>query len=183
VALQSVTTLVLGLVVGAGGGWLVERLWAPPTTGMVVDHKWYRGVVSIDPPLVAQNSDQSVFAGIGWYVVVAVVGGLLVGLVSALFLARRELVTLAAVVVATLAAGFVMYAVAAHLAPTDPQSLAAHARNGTVLEDTLRLGSHWIVLACPAGGLAAVAAVFLMLHPRGRRPAYDGVVKPSVNAG
>ncbi|MEX0427497.1 hypothetical protein AB3X52_07700 [Nocardioides sp. DS6] len=166
--LQAVATVVLGAVVGVVGGWLVERLWSPAATGMVVDHRWYRGVVSLDPPLVAQNADQRVFAGIGWFVVVTVVGGLVVGLVSALFLARRELVTLVAVTVATVGAGFVTYAVATALAPPDPARAAATARNGTVLSDTLHLGSHWVVLACPAGGLAALAAVFLMLYSRPR---------------
>jgi len=149
------------------GGWLVERLWGPAPTGMVVDHRWYRGVISLKPPLVAQNWDQSVFAGIGWFVVVGVVAGLLVGLVTAVFLARSELAALAAVVVSTVAAGFVMYAVATAFAPDDPAPRAATSPNGTVLADTLHLGSHWIVLVCPAGGLAAVATVFLMFHPRG----------------
>lgn len=165
-ALQAVATLVLAALVGVVGGWLVERLWGPPTTGMVVNHQWYRGVISLDPPTVAQNTDQAVFSGTGWYVVVAVVGGLLIGAVAALFLARQELVTLAAVVVGTLAAGFVIYAVATSLAPPDPSVRAASAANGKVLSDTLHLGSRWIVLACPAGGLTSLAAIFLTLRPR-----------------
>lgn len=171
VGLGALATLLLGAILGLVGGWGVERLWGPPTEGMVVNHQWYRGVISLNPPLVAQNLDQSVFSGVAWFVVLSVAAGFVVGLVAALFWAREELVTLAAVVVASVVGGFVMYAVASALAPPDPTIRAATAPDGTVLKSALDLGSHWIVLACPAGGLVALAAVFLMLRPRSSRRA------------
>jgi hypothetical protein len=61
-----------------------------------------------------------------------------------------------------------MYAVAVHAAPPDPDRLARTASQGTVLPDTLRLGSRWLALAFPGGALATLAAVFLLLGRRGR---------------
>jgi hypothetical protein len=161
------------IVVGIAGGFLVERLWDRPE-GMVYQHQWRRGLVSLDPPTLAQNADQGVFDGVGWYVVVAIAVGLVLGAVAALFLARAELVTLAAVLVGACAAGVIMYAVARNVAPPDPAHLARTAAQGTVLPDTLRLGSPWIVLACPGGALASLAAVFLLTGRRSRPEAHPG---------
>lgn len=167
VALQVLAVLVLGAVLGAAGGLLVHLLWSPPD-GMVVNHVWYRGLRSTDPVILAQNTDQAVFSGVGWFVVVAVAAGVLLGAVAALFLDREEYATLAAVVVASVGAGLLAYAVATGLAAANPDPLARSAPDGTVLPDTLRLGSRWIVLACPAGALTALMAVFLLLRPKRR---------------
>ncbi|MEP9380905.1 hypothetical protein [Nocardioides sp. KR10-350] len=167
VALQVLAVLVLGAVLGAAGGLLVHLLWSPPD-GMVVNHVWYRGLRSTDPVILAQNTDQAVFSGVGWFVVVAVAAGVLLGAVAALFLDREEYATLAAVVVASVGAGLLAYAVATGLAAANPDPLARSAPDGTVLPDTLRLGSRWIVLACPAGALIALMAVFLLLRPKRR---------------
>lgn len=165
--------VVLFAVVGVAGGFLVERLCDPPE-GMVYQHHWQRGLLSLKPLLLAQNADQGVFDGVAWFAVVAIVAGLLLGAVAALFLARAELVTLAAVVVGGVVGGLIMYAVAVHAAPPDPSRLARTATQGTVLPDTLRLGSRWIVLTVPGGALVSLAGVFLLIG-RGSRAAAPSV--------
>lgn len=180
-ALQAGAVLVLFALVGVAGGFLVERLWTPPK-GMVYQHQWQRGLLSLHPLVLAQNADQGVFDAVAWYVVVALVAGVLLGAAAALFLARAELVTLAAAVVGGIVGGLVMYAVAVYAAPPDPSGLARTAPQGTVLPDTLRLGSHWIVLAFPGGALASLATVFLLVGRRSH-PAEETVLPDTRTGG
>lgn len=169
VALIQAAVIVVGFVVIAGvlGGFLVERLWSPPD-GMVYQHEWFRGLISLDPLTEAENADQGVFAGLGWYAAISCLGGLLLGALAAGLLASSELVTLPAVLVGGLAAGVVMRVVATALAPADPTALARHAADGTVFPDTLHLGPWWTITLVPGAALLALAAVFLLVTPRRR---------------
>lgn len=166
-AVLQATAAVIGLVVIGGllGGFAVERLWSAPD-GMVVRHHWYRGITSLDPLTQAQNADQGVFSGLGWYAAASCVLGLVLGAAVAALLARSELLTLAAVAVGGLAAGVVMRVVATALAPADPTGPARTAADGTILPDTLHLGPWWTITLLPGAALLGLAAVFLLVTPR-----------------
>ncbi|NGN91467.1 hypothetical protein G5C66_01770 [Nocardioides sp. KC13] len=160
VAVIAVAFVVGGLVAGLAAA----TLWTPPT-GMVLEDKWYRGLVSIDPPTIAQNIDQGVFAATGWFSVCAIVLGLLVGIAAAVWLNRSELVTLAALAVGGTAGGGLMLLVTSLLSPEDPNGLAKGAADGTVLQDSFQLASPWLVLLVPGSAMLALMVIFLMWAP------------------
>lgn len=152
------------VVGGLAAGLAAATLWTPPT-GMVLEDKWYRGLVSIDPPAIGQNIDQGVFAATAWFSVCAIVLGLLVGIAAAVWLNRSELVTLAAVTVGGAIGGALMMLVTSLLSPEDPNSLAKGAADGTVLEDSFQLASPWLVLLVPGSAMLALMVIFLMWAP------------------
>jgi len=170
VALLQATVIVVGFIVVAGvlGGFLVERFWTPPD-GMVYQHHWYRGLLSVQTLSQTENAEQGVFAGLGWYAALACLLGLLLGALAAALLASAELVTLAAVAVGGLLGGLVMRLVAVALAPADPTQLARRAADGTVFPDTLHLGPWWTIVLVPGSAMLALAAVFLLVTPRQQR--------------
>jgi hypothetical protein len=132
-----------------------EWLWTPPV-GMVVDHKWLLGLAGL----------RAEFSGTGLYVVVAAVAGLLMGALCGLFLDRAELVTLTAVVVGAVLAGWVMVQVGHVLGPSDPRSLAESASNGTRLPSDLRIVGTSPYVAYPAGATLGLAVVLLGITKR-----------------
>lgn len=158
-----VVIVALFALAGLIGAFIWEWVWTAPY-GLVDDHRW----MAEDEAALQRQ-----FSGTGWYVVVASVTGLCVGALVALFLDRVPLLTLAAVVVGSVLATFLMIRVGAALGPTDPQELAKHASDGTRLPGSLTLSewSPWI--AMPAGALVAVALVFIGLGPRRHARAED----------
>lgn len=164
-ALQAAAILVLFLAAGLAGGFLLNAVWTPPD-GLVYQETWQRGLSSVDPLIFDSTAEQGVFAGIGWYVVIAAGFGLILGAVSSVWLARSELVTLVAVAGGAALGGWVMYAVAEAAAPTDPTTLAGPATDGSILPDTLHLPSAWIALTMPAAALLALTAIFLLFSTR-----------------
>ena len=152
-------------VVGVLAGVVWEWLWTPPT-GVVVDHQWLLGLAGL----------RAEFSATGVYVVVASVAGLLTGALCALFLDRAELVTLVAVLVGAVLAGWVMVQVGQALGPADPRELAETARNGTRLPSDLRItGQIWPprsirdpspYVAFPAGATLGLAVVLLGMTKR-----------------
>lgn len=163
--LVQVAIIVAGFVVGGlAAGLAAATLWTPPT-GMVLEDKWYRGLISIDPPAIGQNIDQGVFAATAWFSVCAIVLGLLVGITAAVWLNRSELVTLAAVTVGGAIGGALMLLITSLLSPEDPNGLAKGAADGTVLEDSFQLASPWLVLLVPGSAMLALMVIFLMWAP------------------
>ncbi len=168
--------IILALFAGTGvlGGWVWWKLWAPAPEGAVFDQQWYPQATE---GLMAE------FAGTGWYVVVAIVGGLVLGLLAGLLLDRDEIVTLVAVVVGSVLAAWLMMKVGLHFGPPDPQQIAETAKNGTELPGQLDLaGSVNLpqqrfddevrspMLAFPIGALAGLAiALFGISKPQRRR--------------
>jgi hypothetical protein len=152
-------------VAGALAGVVWEWLWTPPV-GVVIRHEW----------LVGLSGLRSEFSATGLYVVVASVAGLLVGALCGLFLDRAELVTLAAVLVGAVLAGWIMAQVGHALGPPDPRQLAETASNGTRLPSDLRIvGKIWPprsirdpspYVAFPAGATLGLAVVLLGLTKR-----------------
>ena len=101
-------------VVGALAGVVWEWLWTPPL-GIV-----YRGQWILEPA-----GPDYAFSGTGWYVVVALVAGLLTALVLGWVLVSGELTTLVAAVVGSVLAGWLMFTVGHTLGPPDPRPRAA----------------------------------------------------------
>lgn len=165
VLVQAAFIVAAFVVGGLVAGLAAATLWTPPT-GMVLDGKWYRGLISIDPPTIGQNIDQGVFAATGWFSVCAIVLGLLVGIAAAVWLIRSELVTLAALTVGGAIGGGLMLLVTSLLSPEDPHGLAKGAANGTVIQDSFQLASPWLILLVPGSAMLALMVIFLMWAPR-----------------
>lgn len=163
--LVQVAIIVAAFIVGGlVAGLAAATLWTPPT-GMVLEDKWYRGLISIDPPAIGQNIDQGVFAATAWFSVCAIVLGLLVGIAAAVWLNRSELVTLGALIVGGSIGGGLMLLVTSLLSPEDPNGLAKGAADGTVLEDSFQLASPWLILLVPGSAMLALMVIFLMWAP------------------
>ncbi|SDK45597.1 hypothetical protein SAMN05428985_10455 [Nocardioides sp. YR527] len=166
--LVQVAIIVAAFIVGGlAAGLAAATLWTPPT-GMVLEDKWYRGLISIDPPAIGQNIDQGVFAATAWFSVCAIVLGLLVGIAAAVWLNRSELVTLGAVIIGGAIGGGLMLLVTSLLSPEDPNPLAKGAADGTVLQDSFQLASPWLVLLVPGSAMLALMVIFLMWAPHPR---------------
>ena len=137
---------------GALAGVVWEAWWTPPV-GVVRDHEWY----------VDFFQSRDLFSATAIYVVVGVIGGLLVGLVSAFFVDRIELLTLATVAVGSLLAGWLMLRVGLALAPPDPRVVARTAAENARVPGTLELSGDWPFGAFPAGAMLGVAVIYIGL--------------------
>jgi len=152
---QAGIVVVVFVAVGVLAGVVWEWLWTPPV-GVVVEHEWLLGLAGL----------QAEFTATGVYVVVASVAGLLIGTLCSLFLDRAELVTLVAVLVGAVLAGWVMLQVGQALGPPDPRELAKTARDGTRLPSDLRIAGNSPYVAFPAGATLGVAVVLLGMTKR-----------------
>lgn len=152
-----IVVLVAAALVGAGCGAVWELWWTPPS-GLVLDRVWYPDVEGVPQQ----------FDGTGSYVVVALGGGILLGAASAWLFDRAELVTLAAVGVGSVLAGWLMFEVGTTLAPPDPAAAASSAVDYTTLPGTLEVEGDSAFVAFPAGALTGVAVVFIGLTPTRR---------------
>lgn len=177
---RSVVPAVQGVVIlalFAGAGWLGGRvwweLWSPAPKGVVYQQQWI-------PQPYAEGSGAD-FAGTGWYVVVAVVGGLVLGLIAGLLLDRNEIVTLVAVAAGSVLAAWVMMRYGLSLSAPDPEVLAKTAKEGAELPGRLELAGtlhpfgrglddqvRSPMLAFPIGAMAGLAvALFGITKRRG----------------
>ncbi len=154
VAGQAVAVVALFAVVGIGCGMLWEHLWNP-AQGVVSKHVWY--------PVSWDRAQPADFSGTGWYVSISIVAGLVLGAVVSLWLARSELVTLGAVLVGGLLAGFLIRQLGLHLSPSDPAVLAKTAADGTRLPSRLVLAGRSLMLVFPGAALVSLASVFLLV--------------------
>lgn len=123
--------IVLGTfaVVGAIAGVVWEWVWTPPV-GIV-----YRGEWILEP-----SGPDYDFSGTGWYVVIALVAGLLTAAVLGWVLVSGEVVTLVAAAVGSVLAGWLMFTVGHSLGPPDPRPLAAAMDDLERLPSDLRVG-------------------------------------------
>ena len=161
--------LQLGLVVaalaavGALAGVVWQWLWTP-TVGVVVDHRWTAG-----DALGLQHE----FSGTGWYVAVGLVAGLVAGVGVALLVDRVPLLTLAAVVIGSALAAWVMLLVGSALGPPDPAIAARTADDGTRLPMELSVTGRSPWIALPSGALIGLLVVFIGLSPRRQIPSVE----------
>ncbi len=146
---------VVGAFAAAGAlcGWLWYLLWTPPE-GVVIDHRW------IPDPVEAGLRGE--FLGTGWYVVVALVAGLLLGAGCAYLFDRAELVTLVAVCLGSALAAWVMLRVGLSLSPPDPHEVARTVADGTRVPGDLRVSRLPPKLAFSVGALLGLSTAYFL---------------------
>jgi hypothetical protein len=153
-------------VAGALAGVVWEVLWDAPS-GVVYEQKWF-----LDP----SGPDVS-FSGTALYVLLALPVGLALGAAAA-FLRGREALTAGSVVVGSLVAAWVMYAVGHAMGPPDPRVLAAAKPDFTRVPSDLVLAARddstapyrsTAFVAFPVGALGGLTLVFLTGVRRTRR--------------
>lgn len=154
--LRAAAVLAAYAAAGAVAGWLWFQLWTPPE-GRVTAGRWY----------TTETGLREAAAGGGWYAVVAVGCGLLLGAAVAVACRRGELVTLVLVVAGSALAAWLMWFVGRQLGPPDPAVLARSRPDGARLQGVLSVGGVSPFLAFPIGSLAGLAVVFLL--PRRER--------------
>lgn len=159
---QAPVVVVLFAAAGAGLGVLWERLWSP-TLGVVVRRQWF---VVDDQLRYDLDGLRNQFSGTALFTTLGVGAGVVLGLACALFLARHELRTLAAVTVGSVLGSVLMWQVGTRLGPADPEVLARDLPRGTVLPDNLELGTLGALVALPLGAVLAVGVVFFLLPGR-----------------
>ena len=163
---QPAVVVALFAAAGAGLGVLWEQLWSP-TLGTVVRRQWF---VVDDQLRYDLDGLRNQFSGTALFTMLGLGAGLALGLVCALFLARHELRTLAAVAVGSAVGSVLMWQVGTRLGPSDPDALARTLPRGTVLPDDLELGSLGALVSLPLGAVLAVGVVFFLLPARSGRP-------------
>lgn len=152
---------VLGAYLLLGGiGGLVWRLWWHAPRGMVLSHHWVPGVVSAADGSLYPLADppQDIAAASAEWAVIALVIGLLGGLVVVLGARGREYLSLALTLIGGAGAGLVMCGVGYLHRGADPRTLAEALPDGVMLSDRLALAEPWLV-ALPLVMSGAVVAV------------------------
>ncbi|WP_248582122.1 hypothetical protein [Nocardioides sp. InS609-2] len=165
---QALLVLVGAAVLGSLAGVVWEWVWTPPS-GVA-----YQGRFVLD-----ENGLPGEFSGTGWYVVVSAAAGILLGAGAALLSRDGEVVSLVAVALGAVLAGWLMFQIGHSLGPPDPAVLAASADDLTAINGDLRVGGAGVhphvytfdsaaFVAFPAGALLAFSALVLALTPRRR---------------
>jgi hypothetical protein len=146
---QALATVAAFAGGGAAAGWLWYKLWDVPS-GVVSGGQWYTGEAGL----------RDEFQGVAWFVTIALVAGLLLGMVTAWLFDRSELVTLGAVIVGSVLASYLMLRVGTHLSPPDPHELAKTAQDGDKLRGALLVRSWAPKGAFTFGALVGLALVY-----------------------
>src|SRR4051794_9408111 len=147
--LQGASVVAVFAVAGALCGLLWYRVWDVPH-GVVSGHEWF----------TSESGLRADFAATGWYVVIALAAGLVLGVLAAWLCGRSELVTLVAVLAGSVLAGYLMLKVGYHQSAPDPHHLALVAKDGTKLDGALRVTSGPPKGAFPFGALVGLALVY-----------------------
>jgi hypothetical protein len=146
---QALATVAIFAAAGAAAGWLWYKIWDVPS-GVVSGGAWYTNEAGL----------RADFQGVAWYVTIALVVGLVLGMLTAWLFDRSELVTLAAVVVGSALAAYLMLRVGTHLSPPDPHELAKTAKDGDKLKGALLVTSWPPKGAFTFGALIGLAVVY-----------------------
>jgi disulfide bond formation protein DsbB len=155
--LRAVAMLAVFAGAGVGAGYAWRHLWTPPT-GEAVEGSW------VPVPLEAGLAND--FSGVGWYVVVAVVTGLLLGLVTALVMRRAEIAGVAVAVLGSALAAYLVLATGERLSPPDPDTVAATSDDGTEIPGDLEFDGWTPLLSLPVGTLASLGTIFMLTDRR-----------------
>ena len=158
VAVRAAVVLALFAGAGIGGGYAWRELWTPPT-GEAFRGSWV--------PTPVEEGLQNDFSGVGWYVVVAIVLGLLLGLVTAVVLGRAEIVAVVVAVLGSALAAYLLLSTGERLSPPDPDEVAATAQDGDEIVGDLEFDGWTPLLTLPIGTLTSLTWVFLLLSRRG----------------
>ena len=175
-ALLAAVLIVAGSVVlGLAGG----AIWAAASPRVVYQ------VYTLKPPTAyATNPETSAFiAADGWYCVIALAGGALIGLLGYLFGVRRHgPAPMAGIVVGSVAAAFIA-AWLGHLLSGGAgfDHVLATSRPGTILHAPISLGSHGALAFWPlaAAGVAGGIELLGVLKSR-HQAAYEGAPMPGM---
>lgn len=153
---QGLVIVTVFATVGAVCG-LLWFWWWEPAQGVVNGSQWFTD----------ERGLRGDFNGTGLYVAIALVAGAVTGVVTTFLLDRAELVTLAAVLLGSALAGWLMLQVGQALGPADPEALALTAEDGTRLPDDLGITGRIPLVSFPGAALSALVMVFV-LFPRAR---------------
>lgn len=169
--------IVASVVIGGAGG----LVWAA-----VAPRVLYQ-VVTLNPPTAyATDPETSAFiAADGWYCLIAVVGGALIGLLGYLFGVRRYgPVPMAGIVVGATAAAF-MSEWTGHRQSGGPgfNQVLASSKPGTLLHAPISLGSQGALAFWPLAAAAVAGGIELVGALRARhRAGFDAVPVPGADA-
>jgi hypothetical protein len=156
-ALSAGAVLAAYAVAGIALSWVWFWLWGP-ADGQVFSHQWY----------ASSEALRGDFSGTGLYVLLALGGGAVLGILSAMLGGRQPLVTTIAAVLGSLLAGWLMLHLGQGLGPADPRVLAKTADDGTQLPSALRVTGTSPRFAFTMGTLAALAFVFTIFPGKDR---------------
>ncbi len=151
--------LAMFLLGGAGLGALWAQVVWTPAMGRVSSGSW----LPFDERALSMQT-----GGTSTYVVVAAVGGLVLGVLAALLSTRAELVVLVALIIGSAGAAYVMWRVGIDLGPVDPVILARTAPDGTELPSNLTVAGASPFLSLPVCALAGLAVVYFLSPDAGR---------------
>jgi hypothetical protein len=115
------------------------------------------------------------FGADGWYVVIAVLAGLLAGLVLSWWRSRDPVVNAGLLVVGSVVAAALMAVVGHLLGPGDPEAALRAAKLGAKVPERLDVDTLVAYLAWPVG---ALAGTFVVLMGRGSQAGTDGYARP-----
>jgi disulfide bond formation protein DsbB len=160
VAVRAAVMVLVFAGAGIGGGYAWRHLWTPPA-GEARRGTWV--------PTPVEEGLQNDFSGVGWYVVVCVVLGLLLGLVTALVLDRAELVGVAVALVGSALAAYVVLHTGQRLSPPDPDKVAAKVADGTPIPGDLEFDGWPPLVSCSLGTLAGLGGWYLVTPRMTRR--------------
>ena len=149
--------LVLFAVAGIGGGYAWRYLWTPPE-GVARGGEWV--------PTPVEEGLQNDFAGVGWYVVVALVIGLALGALTAFVLDRAEVLGVLVAVLGSALAAYLVLTVGERLSPPDPDEVAAESADDTEILGDLEFDGWTPLLSAPVGALTALSTVYLLTTRR-----------------
>lgn len=156
--LRAATVLVLFAAAGVGGGYAWRHLWTPPA-GKAVSGSWV--------PTPVEEGLQNDFSGVGWYVVVALGLGIVLGLVTAVVLGRAEVVAVVVAVLGSALAAYLVLSTGERLSPPDPDKAAVTAQDGDEIVGDLEFDGWTPLLSAPIGTLLSLTSVFLLTTRRG----------------
>ena len=151
---QALAIVAAFAAVGAATGWLWYRLWDAPS-GVVVGGQW----------ITQEGGLRDDFQGVAWYVSLAFLAGLVLGM-------------LAAVIVGSVLAAYLMLRVGTHLSPADPHELAKTAQDGEKLKGALRVRSWTPKGTFTFGALVGLALVYAVSI--GRAPTEVRTTQPAL---
>lgn len=176
-ALVAAVLIIVGsLAVGLIGG----AIWTAAAPRVL-----YK-VYTLNPPTAyATNPETSAFIGAdGWYCIVALVGGALIGLLGYLFGVRRHgPVAMASIVIGSVGAAFTAAWLGNQLsgAPDFDQQLAS-SKPGAFLHAPISLGSHGALAFWPVAAAAVAGGIELFGFLRARRhEAYEQTPMPGID--
>jgi len=144
-------------VAGIAGGYAWRYLWTPPT-GVASEGRWI--------PTPVEEGLQGAFSAVGWYVVVALTLGLLLGALTAFVLDRAEIVGVLVALVGSVLTAYLILTVGESLSPPDPDEVAAESDDGTEIPGDLELDGRTPLLSAPIGALTALSTVYLLTTRR-----------------